>query len=120
MELALDFDKANLASMDSAVEYLVKRFGKDKIRIRRSSSGEGYHVRVMADVSPDEEREIREELGDCRGRRISDDARTKGGLRTSRLFDVKGTVVMSDDYGSVKSATVKRAKRWKKLDEVRH
>lgn len=122
MEIGLDFDEPtpgkkghdNIKYMSYAIQYLVRRFGKDRILIRRTSSGRGYHIRVIGvDVTSDEEMSIRTLLNDCKGRRISDEGRLDAGMRTSRLFRYKGKVNLDKDYGTVLSSTVRRASKWR-------
>lgn len=95
-----------MPKFEKALAYLRKRFGKDKVLVRKSSSGNGYHVRVLCDLSPDAEMELRKKLGDCYGRRVSDKGRLDAGLKTSRLFKVKGI------YKGGKTKIVK-SKEWK-------
>jgi len=96
-----------------ALAYLRSRFGADKVLVRESSSGDGYHVRVLVDMDPADELELRKELGDCAGRCVADGTRLKAGLRTSRLFKHRSTtVVESARTGKVKSVKLRKAKEW--------
>lgn len=90
-ELTFDFDFDNMGSFRPVLEELHRRYG-EKVWVRRSSF-RGWHIWVKdLDFAPEQEMKLRDELGDCQGRRAGDRARLQGGLNTSRLFTVKGTV----------------------------
>ena len=98
-----------------ALEELARRFGAHHVWYRTSSSGEGLHVMVGSmkysranggvDLSPivmsvAQQFALRKEFGEdpwaddqgpleCRGRFISDSARSIHGFSTSRIFGVK-------------------------------
>ena len=113
--ISLDFDSPDDPRMVRAVKYLLEKY-HERVMVRRSSSGRGWHVRVFPMLSPrggtiievhtdehdpDMELEIRQMLGDCHGRCIADGARVRCGLKSSRLFFVK---------------TGKRAEKWVPAD----
>lgn len=114
--ISLDFDSPNDPRMVKAVKYLLEKY-HERVMVRKSSSGRGWHIRVFPILSPkdgiltevhtdehgpDMELEIRKMLGDCHGRCIADGARVRCGLKSSRLFFVK---------------TGKRAENWVSADE---
>jgi len=89
VELSLDFDYENLNKFEPTLDYLHSKYG-DAVRVRKSSC-RGWHIWVKGvEVSPTDELKIRAELGDCDGRMDGDYARLGSGLKTSRLFTVKG------------------------------
>lgn len=94
------------------LDKLRSRYGEDKVLVRESSSGDGYHIRVLVDMDPAEELELREELGDCAGRCIADKTRLKAGMRTSRLFKYRSTCEVDQKTGEIKSTKSRKAKEW--------
>ena len=64
-------------------------------------------------MDPHKEMRIREELNDCFGRRIADIGRLKAGMRTSRLFAVKGKCKLSKDFKHAEKTEIKKARKWK-------
>ena len=89
VELSLDFDYENIGAFRPALEWLHGKYG-DAVRVRKSST-RGWHIWVKGvELGAEEEIELRRGLGDCEGRLDGDGTRLKGGLRTSRLFTVKG------------------------------
>ena len=136
MEIGLDFDEhicykckgveggcahcdytgktGNISNFQPALKYLIDKFGADRVLARKSSSGNGYHIRVLdIEIEPEAELELRETLGDCRGRRLSDRGRLSAGMHTSRLFDVKSTTEFSGDFEEVISTRTKTTKKWR-------
>ena len=101
VQLSFDFDYDNINKFEPTLEYLHKTYG-DKVRVRRSAH-RGWHIWVTEiEMSADEELKLRDRLGDCEGRREGDYARMGVGLKTSRLFDVKGRI--TDGKKVVRSA----------------
>lgn len=101
--ISLDFDSPDDPQMVKAVKYLFERY-RERVMVRKSSSGRGWHVRVFPRLrmrkgeiiedgtdehDADTELELRRMLGDCHGRCIADGARVRAGLKSSRLFFVK-------------------------------
>ena len=101
--ISLDFDSLDDPNMKKAVKFLLERY-QERVMVRKSSSGRGWHVRVFPRIvpkngcivedhsdehDPEMELRLREMLNDCRGRCIADGARVRCGLKSSRLFFVK-------------------------------
>jgi|TARA_B110001454_G_C12706126_1_gene428652 hypothetical protein len=109
--LTFDWDDTDLENpvVVKALNYLEDNFGWERVWVRTSSSGGGLHV-VIADLTidmdmtqllvPDEmdtetqfywRKVFSEEPWslECRGRFISDSARSQTGFTTSRIFGVK-------------------------------
>ena len=109
----LSFDWDDVArgneTVESALQSLADDFGWTRVFYRISSSGTGLHV-IIAELSLDMNleqslqpvlieqskiMEYRKKFADapwnleCKGRFISDSARQKAGMRTSRVFSVK-------------------------------
>ena len=111
VELSLDFDYENLNKFEPTLDYLHSKYG-DAVRVRKSSC-RGWHIWVKGvEVSPDEELKLRKKLGDCDGRMDGDYARLGSGLKTSRLFTVKGRLC-----GERK--VVKQAGSWLSYEEYK-
>ena len=125
MELGLDFDLprhgkkgyGNIDRMPTCLQYVANNYGKNVVLVRKSSSGYGYHVRVMVDITPEEEINVRQILGDCKGRQIADKGRIASGMMTSRLFKYKGKTKLDNNYKKI-SSTVKQAKAWSSIQSV--
>lgn len=97
-----------MSKFEDTMRILRERFGSENVLIRKSSSGKGYHVRVInADITPADELKLRKELGDCAGRCVADEARLKSGMNTSRLFKCRSTTKI-DRVG--KTSTLKSLK----------
>ena len=110
--LTFDWDDTDLENpvVVKALNYLEDKFGWGRVWVRTSSSGDGLHV-VIAELTihdmdmsqvlvPDEMdtetqfywRKVFSEKPwslECRGRFISDSARSQTGFTTSRIFGVK-------------------------------
>lgn len=101
--ISLDFDSPDDPNMKKAVIFLLERY-HERVMVRKSSSGRGWHVRVFPRIvpnnghliedhsdehDPDMELQLREMLNDCHGRCVADGARVRCGLKSSRLFFVK-------------------------------
>ena len=102
-QLGLDFDndsahaESNIKHMESAIRYLIRRFGREHVFKRKSSSGKGWHVWVDVELTQEEELALRKELHDCKGRRMSDKGRLAAGFQTSRLFKWKSEIDTVND-----------------------
>lgn len=106
--------RGNMEFFEPAVKYLVSRFGREHVLVRKSSSGKGCHVRVRnINITQDEEMAIRVMLHDCKGRRIADMGRRDAGMKTSRLFTIKSKTRFSKDLKEAESSTIKRAGEWR-------
>jgi len=108
--LTFDVDDVdNLADFCTFVESIIALYGS-QVWIRRSSSGNGYHLKVVEGTRYDEELgqivfiekkmqpsdilKIRENTeGECRGRLKGDTARLHAGMNIGRLFQVKSNKV---------------------------
>ena len=117
MEIGLDFDDkeshSNMEGYETALRILKERFGAERVFVRKSSSGLGVHIRVVGiDLTPEEELELRRELGDCEGRCIADASRVRAGTRSSWLFKYKSKVKLDKDRESVESVEVKESGEW--------
>jgi len=108
----LTFDVDDVEEMDDFIRFvegILDRFGEN-VWIRKSSSGEGYHLKVVEGTEYDvatgkivfkekhmdvnEVLKIREETdGECRGRLKGDTARVGAGMSVGRLFFVKSNKV---------------------------
>jgi hypothetical protein len=110
-EITFDFDDENVDRFVPVLTKLHERYG-DAVLVRRSSS-RGWHIWVKGtNVSPEEELKLRDELGDCEGRRAGDYARLHGGLTTSRLFTAKGRIYKGQ-------RVVRRSGDWMTFEEWR-
>jgi len=106
-------ESGNMEFFEDAVTGLRERFGTDKVLIRKSSSGNGYHVRVIGtNLTPEDELQIRKSLNDCKGRQISDMGRLKGGLNTSRLFTYKSRTTFNKGFDKIHKQKVRKAGNW--------
>jgi len=106
-------ESGNMEFFEDAVIGLRERYGTDKVLIRKSSSGDGYHVRVIdTDITPEDELRIRKSLHDCKGRQISDMGRLEGGLNTSRLFTYKSRTTFNDKFNKIQKQKVLKAGNW--------
>jgi len=100
-KLKLNFDADDPLRALHIANELRKRFGEDRVLMRRSSSRRGWHFWVKGDFSKEEILKMREELNDCLGRLRADKVRAKMGMRIGILFYYKNK---------------KYAEPWRKLD----
>jgi len=107
-DTTLTFDVDDVEDLDefcSFVNIIVKEYGNN-VWIRKSSSGDGFHLKVVEGTRYDAELgeivfiekkmnpakiiEIRSKTdGECRGRLKGDTARLNAGMSVGRLFHVK-------------------------------
>jgi len=85
------------------VSKLSQIFDPDRIWVRRSASGTGFHVRVDAEVPPDIALSIREAFGDDPRRVEIDWEHVEHGIQPGFLYDVK---------------MGQRAGEWRKASEI--
>jgi len=96
----LNFDADRIIDALRIAMELDKRFGKERVEMRRSSH-KGWHFRVKGRFSKRKIIKIREEIGDDRNRIKADKARVRIGARIGILFYYKNG---------------KYAGKWEKLD----
>lgn len=116
VELSIDIDEPDVRRVSVILGTLRGMYPKQAIYVRRSSSGQGWHV-YMRGVwfAPREAMRLRKDLGDCAGRLLVDDLRDAAGLTTSTLFASKGKIDAQGQVVVKKAGEWVSAERWLKI-----